>query len=124
MSELTPTGSEYLLAPLLTANLKLVFYDGTDADSTRYVADLAGTIIARSPNLSSKTDTSGILDSANPDVSPSGSGPSFSNVLLIVDTGSDTTSPIIAVFDLDDAFVPTGVTVHVIVNPSGYFSIA
>jgi hypothetical protein len=51
------------------------------------------------------------------------SGSAFTHLILYADTGTDSTSRLICVFDVA-SFTPTGGDISVIWNASGLFSIA
>lgn len=127
-SQLYPKGAAHLLGlstkvDLVADNIKVLFYAGSFSSSHEFVSDLTGaSIIARSGNLAGKTVTSGVFD-ANDITVTSVSGSAFTHVILYKDTGSDSTSPLIAIFDVT-SFTPTGADVSVVFNASGLFSIA
>lgn len=117
-NQLFPKGAGHLLDILISSNVKVLVYDAAVTTTWEFVSDLtAGDIVARSGNLSGKTNTNGVFD-AN-DVSFV-AAPPFSHLILFIDSGSDATSEVIAVWD---ASWPGG-DVNVIWNPSGLFSIA
>lgn len=104
----------------LTDTLKFVFYTGTDGLSHEFVSGLTGTIVARSGALSGVTLTNGDVD-ANDITVTAVTGSAFTHVLLIKDTGSDATSPVLA--DYGAAYTPNGGDITVVVNASGLFTI-
>lgn len=87
-------------------NIKAVLVNITGG---HYVVDLAndqflsavssGDRIATSGNLASKTSTAGIADAADVTFSAVASGPAAGAIVLIKDTGSAATSPLIAYID-------------------------
>lgn len=108
---------------LVADDLKILFYSAAFTNTHEFVSDLTGgSIIARSGNLAGKTVTSGVFDS-NDITILAVSGSAFTHVILYKDTGSDATSPLIANFDVP-SFTPSGSDVNVVVNASGWFSIA
>lgn len=127
-SQLYPKGAAHLLGlstklDLVADNIKILFYSSAFSGSHEFVSDLTGgSIIARSGNLAGKTVTSGFFD-ANDLTITAVSGSAFTHVILYKDTGSDATSPLIAVFDVS-TFTPNGGDVNVVFNASGLFSIA
>lgn len=127
-SQLFPKGAGHLLGVstqinLSSDNIKILFYSGSITTTWEFVSDLTGaSIVARSGNLASKTLTNGVFDAADITVT-SVSGSAFTHVILYKDTGVDSSSPLIAVFDIS-SFTPTGGDISVIWNASGLFSIA
>jgi hypothetical protein len=127
-SQLFPKGAGHILgastAVDMTANnIKILFYSGSITTTWEFVSDLTGaSIIARSGNLAGKTTTNGVFD-ANDITLTSVSGSAFTHVILYADTGTDSTSRLVAVFDVS-SFTPSGGDVNVVFNASGLFSIA
>lgn len=127
-SQLFPKGAGHILgastAVDMTANnIKILFYSGAITTTWEFVSDLTGaSIIARSGNLASKTTTNGVFDAADITVT-SVSGSAFTHVILYADTGTDSTSRLVAVFDVA-SFTPNGGDINVVFNASGLFSIA
>jgi hypothetical protein len=104
-------------------NIKILFYSGSFNSAHEFVSDLTGaSIIARSGNLAGKTSTNGVFD-ANDITLTAVSGSAFTHVILYKDTGTDSSSPLIAIFDVS-SFTPNGGDVNVVFNASGLFSIA
>ncbi len=68
------------------------------------------------------TVAAGVID-ANDQTVTAVSGSAFTHVILYKNTGTDSTSPLIAIFDVA-SFTPTGGDISVIWNASGLFSIA
>ena len=128
MSSLYPQGASHLLGKatqinILTDTLKILFYAGSYTNTNEFVSDLTGaSIVARSGALAGVTITNGVVD-ANDITVTAVSGSAFAHVLLYKDTGVDTSSPLIANFDIT-SFTPTGGDVSVVWNASGLFSIA
>lgn len=127
-SQLYPQGAAHIIGKatkvdLIADNIKILFYAGSFNSAHEFVSDLTGgSIIARSGNLAGKTSTNGVFD-ANDLTVTAVTGAAFTHVILYKDTGSDATSPLIAIFDVS-SFTPTGADVAVVFNVSGLFSIA
>jgi hypothetical protein len=127
-SQLYPQGAAHIIGKatkvdLIADNIKILFYAAAFNGAHEFVSDLTGgSIIARSGNLAGKTSTGGVFD-ANDLTITSVSGAPFTHVILYKDTGSDATSPVVAIFDVA-TFTPVGTDVNVIFNASGLFSIA
>lgn len=129
-SQLWPKGKAHLLGlatkvDLIADTMKLLLID--TADETYNAADefhsdiTAAGIVATSGALAGKTVTSGVFD-AN-DVTIVGvSGDTVEAVALWKDTGTSSTSPLIAWFDVS-TFTPNGSDVTVVFNASGLFAI-
>lgn len=89
---------------LLADNIKAVLVDtGVHTINTAtdvHLDDLtAGSVEATSGNLTSKTTTSGAFDAADVTFASVASGPSIEAVVLYKDSGTASTSPLIAVID-------------------------
>ena len=127
-SQLYPKGAAHILGSatkvdLVADTIKILFYSGSFSSAHEFVSDLTGaSIIARSGALAGKTVTSGVFD-ANDITLTAVSGSAFTHVILYKDTGSDATSPLIAIFDVS-SFTPSGGDISVVFNASGIFSIA
>lgn len=127
-SQLYPIGAAHLLGlatkvDLVADTVKILFYAGSYSGAHEFVGDLTGgSIIARSGALAGKAVTGGVFD-ANDLTITSVSGSAFTHVILYKDTGSDATSPLLAIFDVA-SFTPNGGDVNVVFNASGLFSIA
>lgn len=128
-SQLYPTGAAHILGAttkvdLVADTIKIMFYSGTFSSAHEFVSDLTGAdIIARSGALSGKTVTGGVFD-ANDLTITAVSGSAFTHVILYKDDGvADSSSPLIAIFDVS-SFTPSGGDVNVVFNASGLFSIA
>lgn len=127
-SQLFPKGAAHILGQatkvdLVADNLKILFYSGAITTTWEFVSDLTGaSIVARSGNLAGKTVTNGVFD-ANDITVTAVSGAAFTHVILCKDTGTDSSSPLVAVFDVS-TYTPTGGDISVVFNPSGLFSIA
>jgi len=127
-SQLYPKGAAHLLGAstkvdLVADTIKVLFYAGSFSSAHEFVSDLTGaSIIARSGALAGKTVTSGVFD-ANDLTVTAVSGSAFTHVILYKDTGSDATSPLVAIFDVA-SYTPNGGDINVVFNASGLFSIA
>lgn len=127
-SQLYPKGAAHILgaatkADLVADTIKILFYVSAFNGAHEFVSDLTGgSIIARSGALAGKTVTSGVFD-ANDLTVTAVSGAAFTHVILYKDSGSDATSPVIAIFDIS-TFTPNGDDISVVFNASGLFSIA
>jgi hypothetical protein len=127
-SQLYPQGAAHLLGKatkvdLVADTIKVLFYSGVFSGAHEFVSDLTGaSIIARSGALAGKTVTSGVFD-ANDITITAVTGGAFTHVILYKDTGTDATSPLLAIFDVT-SFTPTGADVNVVFNAAGLFSIA
>lgn len=127
-SQLYPKGAAHLLGlatkvDLVADDIKILFYAGSFTSTHEFVSDLTGaSIIARSGNLAGKTVTGGVFD-ANDLTVTAVSGSAFTHVILYKDSGVDSSSPLIAIFDVS-SFTPNGGDVSVVFNGSGLFSIA
>src|SRR5215471_19228258 len=123
-SQLYPKGAAHILGAatkvdLVADTIKILFYSGSFNSAHEFVSDLTGaSIIARSGALSGKTVTSGVFD-ANDITITSVSGSAFTHVILYDNqTGVDSTSQLIAIFDVS-TYTPSGGDVNVIFNASG-----
>ena len=128
-SQLFPQGAAHLLGKstkvdLVADTIKILFYSASITTTWEFVSDLtSGSIVARSSALSGKTTTNGVFD-ANDITISAVSGSAFTHVVLYKDDGvADSSSPLVAVFDIT-SFTPTGADVSVVFNASGLFSIA
>lgn len=128
MSQLYPKGAAHLLGlatkvDLIADTLKVLFYASTYNAAHEFVSDLTGaSIVVRSGALAGKAVTSGVFTANNLTITAV-SGSAFNEVVLYKDTGVDTSSPLVAIFDIS-TFTPTGADVSVVWNASGIFSIA
>ncbi len=126
-SQLYPIGKAHILGAatrvdFVADNIKILFYSSSYNAAHEFVSDLTGaSIIARSGNLAGKTVLLGVLD-ANDLTVTSVSGSAFTHVILYKDSGSDATSPLVAIFDVT-SFLPSGGDVNVVFNASGLFAI-
>lgn len=128
MSSLYPKGAAHLLGlatqiDLVTDTIKYLFYSSTYNGAHEFVSDLTGaSIVARSGALAGKTVTSGVFVANNSSITAV-TGSAFAELVLYKDTGVDSSSPLICIFDVP-TFTPTGADISVIWNASGLFSIA
>lgn len=126
-SVLHPTGKAHILGlatkvDLVADDIKALFYAGSYNAAHEFVSDLTGgSIIARSGNLAGKTVTAGVFDANNLTIT-SVSGSAFTHVKLYKDTGVDSSSVIIADFEVA-SFTPNGDDVNVVFHASGLFGI-
>lgn len=65
----------------------------------------SGFIVARSPNLTSKSSAGGVLKAANPTF-PVVSGSTVTQFIMVNDTGADTTSELLVVYDTASGGLP------------------
>lgn len=127
-SQLYPKGAAHILGAatkvdLVADTIKILFYASSFSSSHEFVSDLTGaSIIARSGALSGKTVTSGVYDSNDITVTAV-SGSAFTHVIEYKDSGVDSSSPLIAIYDVS-SFTPNGGDINVVFNASGHFSIA
>lgn len=81
--------------------------------------------VATSGNLASKTFTNGVFDSADP-VFTAVTGDISEAIVLYVDTGTASTSPLIAFYDAGVTglpVTPNGGDINIVVNASGWFAL-
>jgi hypothetical protein len=104
---LNPAATDHV--DVVADNIKVALISGyTYTSANKYLADAVtsgATVIARSANLASKTDTNGTAGAANPTISAVASGHTITGILIYKDTGSDATSPLIAHIDQDQSAV-------------------
>jgi hypothetical protein len=127
-SQLYPQGAAHIVGKatkvdMIADTIKEIFYSGAFSGAHEFISDLTGaSIIARSGALAGKTSTNGVFDSN--DITVIGvSGSPFTHVIEAKDTGSDATSPLVAIYDVA-TFTPNGGDVNVVFNASGHWSIA
>ena len=86
----------------------------------------AGDRIATSSNLTSKTILNGVFDSADI-VYTAVTGDPSEAIVLVQDSGSDTTSRLIAYIDTDSggaiSVTPNGTNININVNVAGWFTL-
>ncbi|MEU8317092.1 hypothetical protein AB0C33_01875 [Nonomuraea sp. NPDC048881] len=86
-------------------NIKLYLVRGYTANlaTHEFLSDITGggggTIVATSGNLTSKTATSGVADAADVTYSAVAAGAACQHLILVKDTGTAATSPLIAAID-------------------------
>lgn len=105
---------------LLTDTIKVALVDSADytpdTAADEFLSDIpAAGRVAISPALANKTVSGGVFDAD--DVTITGvSGDQFEYLVLFKDTGADTTSPLIAIFDTASGlpFTPSGGDVAII----------
>jgi hypothetical protein len=104
---LNPAATDHV--DVIADNIKVALISGyTYTSANKYVADAVSsgaTVIARSGNLASKTDTNGTAGAANVTITAVASGHTITGILVYKDTGSDATSPLIAHIDQDQSAV-------------------
>lgn len=129
-SQLYPKGKAHLLGlatkvDLIADNIKVLLIDGADEtynSADEFHSDITGAgIVATSGNLAGKSVTSGVFD-ANDITITAVSGDTIEAVILYKDTGTSSTSPLVAWFDVS-TFTPNGSDVLVTWNASGLFAI-
>lgn len=129
---LYPLGKKALLdadIDLLVANIKFVLVDLADYTySTAHdnLDDVPGAArVATSANLAGKTTTSGAFD-ADDVLFTAVTGDVSEALIMYVDTGTESTSKLIAFFDTGVTglpITPNGENVTIVFNASGIFSI-
>lgn len=114
---------------MLGDNLKCVLVDhGSDTPnpaSDDFLDDIgAGARIATSGNLASKTGTAGVFDSDNLTFTAV-SGASVESAVIYKDTGTASTSALIAFYDTGTGFptTPNGGDITLTVHASGWFAL-
>lgn len=125
---LYPKWKEFLLAELLSANVKIVLIDTsayTYSTAHDFLDDIpVGARIATSGNLASKTATNGTFDAA--DISIAGvTGATVEAIAYYIDTGNAATSRIVFYDDTLTGLVytPNGGQANITFNPSGIFTL-
>lgn len=130
-SQLYAQGANHILGKatqvnFVTDNFKILFYSGSYNAANEFVSDLTGaSIVARSGTLTGVTVgtlAAGVID-ANDLTVTAVSGAAFTHVILYKDTGTDSSSTLVAIFDVP-SFTPTGADISVVWNASGLFGIA
>lgn len=100
--------------------------DYTYSGSHQFLSDIpVGARVATSNTLTGKTFTNGTFNSDDP-VFATASGDQSEALVLIIDTGSASTSRLIAFYDTGVVglpVTPNGGDINVVVNPSGWFSL-
>jgi hypothetical protein len=110
-------------------NIKAALIDLADytySDAHDFLDDVGGTaIVAASGNLASKTIVDGVFDAADFSFS-SVTGDQSEGLILYYDTGTASTSRLIAYFDTGVTgfpVTPNGGDINVTVNASGFFAL-
>lgn len=114
---------------LSSVNLKIVALDATYVYSAahNFLDDITGgAIVATTGNLASKTITDGVLDFADVSLGSPAAGDTITQLWLYYDTGTSSTSPLIAYTDEDGsgaalAIATDGGAITLAVNASGFF---
>lgn len=113
---------------LQDGNVKVYLIDSADytySASHQFLSSASAGIVATSGNLASKTITNGVFDSADPNWSGV-SGDQSEAIIMAIDTGSASTSPLVAFWDTGVTglpVTPNGGDIGVVVNASGWFGI-
>jgi hypothetical protein len=127
-NQLYPKGAAHMLGAatqvdFVSDNIVVIFYSSGFNSAHEFISDLTGgSIIARSGNLAGKVVANGVFD-ANDITVTSVSGSAFAHVILAKDSGTDSSSPLVAHYDVT-TFTPSGGDITVVFNASGLFSIA
>lgn len=129
-----PKFKQYLLdhsnnTDINSNNVKVALIDLADytySATHDFLDDIAGAaIVDTSGNLTTKTIVDGVFDSDNP-VFSAASGDISEALILYVDTGVSSTSPLIAYYDTGVTglpVTPNGGDINVTVNGSGWFAL-
>lgn len=114
---------------LSSGNIKAVLVDLADytySDAHEFLSDVAvAGRVATSGNLASKTFTNGTFDSADPSFTAV-TGDVSEALILFIDTGTASTSRLIAFYDTGVGglpVTPNGGDINVTANASGWFSL-
>lgn len=114
---------------LSSGNIKAVLVDLADytySAAHEFLSDVAAAgRVATSGNLASKTFTNGTFDSADPSFTAV-TGDVSEALILFIDTGTASTSRLIAFYDTGVGglpVTPNGGDINVTVNASGWFSL-
>jgi hypothetical protein len=114
---------------LSTGNVKAVLVDLADytySAAHTFLSDIPSLgRVATSGNLGSKTFTNGVFDSADPSFTAV-TGDVSEAIVLFVDTGTASTSPLIAFYDTGVTglpVTPNGGDINIVVNASGWFAL-
>lgn len=88
----------------LADNIKIYLVRGYTPNTATHdflddVTGAGGTLVATSANLSSKTATAGVADAADVTYTTVASGAACAHLVIAKDTGTASTSPLIAVID-------------------------
>jgi hypothetical protein len=114
---------------LLNDTIKVVLTKTYSYSSAHdYLDDVAAGNRVATTTLASKTTTGGAFDSADPTFSAVAAGSTVTGIWVYKDTGTDSTSPLIAWFDTNASsaaisIVTSGGNITLTVSASGWFSI-
>lgn len=125
-NQLYPLAKEAFISgdiSLDTDNIKSMLTRTAYSSGDQYLDDV--TAVATSSNLASKTVTTGTFDTADIVHSSVGAGSAINYIILYQDTGSSSTSRLIAHIDTATGLpvTPDGTDITVEVNGSGWFSL-
>jgi hypothetical protein len=127
-SQLYPLGKKAILdadIDFLVDNIKVLGIDTADETynaADQYHSNITGAgIVFTSGNLAGKTTTAGVFD-ANDITISSVTGDTIEALVVYKDTGTSSTSPLIAWFDIS-TFTPNGSDATVVWHASGIFAI-
>jgi len=114
---------------LSSGNIKALLVDLADytySAAHEFLSDVAvAGRVASSANLASKTFTNGIFDSADPSFATV-TGDQSEALILYIDTGTPSTSRLIAFYDAGVTglpITPNGGDINITVNASGWFAL-
>ena len=102
---------------VVTGSVKAVLVTSsyTQSDAHQYLSDVAsGSRLGTSGALSSKTTTSGTFDAADPSITAAAAGTGVA-VIFFIDTGTESTSPLL-IFDDKDADGTTALNRPVVIG--------
>lgn len=114
---------------LLNDTIKVVLTKTYSYSSAHdYLDDVTAGYRVATATLASKTTTGGAFDSADPTFSAVASGSTVTGIWVYKDTGTDSTSPLIAWYDTNASsaaisIVTSGGNITLTVSASGWFSI-
>jgi hypothetical protein len=115
---------------LSTDTIKAVLTKSTYTYSSSHanLSDVGSTYRAATVTLASKTTTGGVFDSADPTFSAVASGSTVTGIWLYKDTGTESTSTLLAWYDTSASssaisVVTSGADITVTVSASGWFSV-
>lgn len=113
----------------LSDNIKVVCVDGATYTPNLTTDEYLSVIpnierVATSGNLSNKTVSGGVFDADDVNI-PAVTGDQFEYLVVYKDTGTDTTSPLLFIFDTATGlpFTPTGGGIIVAWNASGIYAL-
>lgn len=114
---------------LLNDTIKVVLTKTYSYSSAHdYLDDVTAGYRVATATLASKTTTGGAFDSADPTFSAVAAGSTVTGIWVYKDTGTDSTSPLIAWYDTNASsaaisIVTSGGNITLTVSASGWFSI-